>query len=53
MRLIEGRCAGCGRLMFKFQVGTVGVVEIKCWASKCKQLNTFQVDSSYVLGLTS
>lgn len=51
-RLIEGRCAGCGRLMFKFAAGTQGIIEIKCWASRCKELNTFQVDSltSHVIG---
>jgi len=38
--------------MFKFAVGTQGVIEIKCWASRCKELNTFQVDSftSHVIG---
>jgi len=43
--LIEGRCKNCGRLLFKFGVGTVGLIEIKCWASRCKELNLFQVDS--------
>ena len=54
-RLIEGRCAGCGRLMFKFALGTEGVIEIKCWASRCKELNTFRVDSvsSHVIGLAT
>ena len=43
--LIEGRCKTCGRLLFKFGIGTYGLIEIKCWASRCKELNLFQVDA--------
>jgi len=43
--LVEGRCKHCGRLLFKFGLGTYGLIEIKCWASRCKMLNAFQVDA--------
>ena len=44
-QLIEGRCKKCGRLLFKFGMGTFGLIEVKCWASRCKELNQFQVES--------
>ena len=44
-QLIEGRCKQCGRLLFKFGMGTYGLIEIKCWASRCKTLNAFHVDA--------
>lgn len=43
--LIDGRCVGCGRLLMKFAPNTQGLIEIKCWASRCKQINRFNVDT--------
>jgi phage FluMu protein Com len=51
--LLDGRCASCGRLLMKYQPGTVGLVEIKCWASRCKQINRFNVDAQRVVLVTT
>jgi phage FluMu protein Com len=45
MDLIELRCFGCGRLLAKYAVGTVGTIQIKCWATRCRQLNTVKIES--------
>ncbi len=41
--LLDGRCAACGRLLMKFAPATEGDVQIKCWASRCKQINNFKI----------
>lgn len=44
--LIDARCRNCGRLLFKFGLGTFGTVEIKCsHASDCKAINLFHLDA--------
>lgn len=43
--LIDGRCAGCGRLLMKFSPATEGDIQIKCWASRCKEINLFKVQT--------
>ena len=51
--LLDGRCASCGRLLMKYTPDTQGNVEIKCWASRCKQINMFNVNLHHAVLLTT